>query len=302
MLEVERVQMPGRAALLLLVIATLSPGRAAAQALDESAYGAWVVAHAESVVAAMQLPNEFRLADLREVADTLGDLVQEARTVGPPARYAAVHGTYLAALDQVEGVREALLTVVLTRAPAPVLGERAFEAGQGLAIALRELRLAGVVLPADLTELFGPDDSSAAAAGTSERACGAPSAGQVVVCDPGAPLGIRVMTRVEVDAANRSAKQPPHIIVALRIRIENQGNDRYLLRRDRVTLEGDGGVRWPLVRVMNVGPELVPPEGLSLGPGESREGALYFARPRTVNARRLWVEAVEGEPVAVPLP
>ena len=287
---------------MLLVIVTLTPGRAAAQALDESAYAAWVVAHAERVVAAMRLPNEFRLADLRDLADMLGDLVHEARTVQPPARYAAAHETYLAGLDRVERVREALLTVVLTRAPAPELGERAFEAGQGLAVALRELRLAGVALPAGLMELFGPADSSAAAPGASERACGAPSAGQVVVCDPGAPLGVRVMTRVEVEAANRYARQPPHMIVALRIRIENQGNDTYLLRRDSVTLEGDGGVRWPLVQVMNVGPELVPPEGLSLEPGESREGALYFARPRTINARRLWVEAVEGEPVAVPLP
>jgi hypothetical protein len=293
-----------RVALLLFVVVASTADRTAAQALDESAYAAWVVGHAERVVAAMRLPDEFRLADLRDLAETLDELVEEARTVRPPARYAAGHSRYLAGMDQVEGVRGALLTVVLTRAPAPDLAERAFEAGQGLATALRELRLAGVALPAPLTELFGPADSAPAlvAPGAGEPPCRGPAADQGAACDPGPRLAVRVMTRVDVDAANRFGRQPTHTITALRVRLENRGGDQYLVRHDRVTLETSDGARRPLVRVANVGPDLIPPEGLSLAPGESREGALYFAGPRTSSARRLWVEAVEGEPVAVPLP
>jgi hypothetical protein len=294
---------------LSLALSVVMPARAAT--LDDAAYAAWLVDHAQRLIAAMQLPSEFRLADLRDVVETLGELAEEARGVEPPARYAAGHGAYRAAMERVDRLRDAFLAVVVTRAPVPDLGERAFEAGQSVASALRDLRLAGVDLPAPIVELFGPADSPMAspgspAAGTLGAALGLPrqpTAGCVAAgCSAAGQLTVRVLARVEAEVASRALRQPNPTILALRVRIENLGSDSYVVRRDGVTLVGADGVRRALVRVLNGGPELVPSEGLTLGPGESREGGLFFAEPRTVGAGRLWIAPATGEAIAVTLP
>jgi hypothetical protein len=303
---VDRVRIVGPALLALcLLLSAVVPARAAAQ--DDAAYAVWVVDHAQRVIAAMQLPDEFRLADLRDVVETLGELIEEARGVEPPARYATAHAEYLVAMERVDRLRDAFLTVVVTRAPVPELGERAFEAGQSVAAALRDLRLAGVVLPAPIVELFGAADSPAPpAAGTLGAALGLPrrptTGCAAADCDAGTRLDVRVLARVEAEVASRSPLQRGETILALRVRVENHGSDSYVVRRDGVTLEGADGVRRPLVRVLNGGPELVPPEGLSLGPGESREGGLFFAEPRTVGAGHLRIGPGTGEPIVVTLP
>jgi hypothetical protein len=290
---------------LFLLLSAVLPTRAAA--LDEAAYAAWMADHAQRLVAAMQLPDQFRLADLRDVVETLGDLAEEARGVEPPPRYAAGHAGYLAAMERVDRLRDAFLTVVVTRAAVPDLGERAFEAGQSVASALRELRLAGVDLPAPIVDLFGPSDSPASpAAGTIGAALGLspPPTPACAASDCGGAgrLNVRVLARVEAEVASRALRQPSPTILALRVRIDNPGRDSYTVRPEGVTLVGADGVRRSPVRVLNGGPELVPPEGLSLGPGESREGGLFFPEPRSVGAGRLWIAPAAGEAVAAILP
>ena len=143
--------------LLVLAGAAVAPARAA-DALDEDEYSAWVGEHAVRVLLAMQLPSEFTLGDLREVAADLGDLVDEARGVEPPPRFATAHDAYLAAMEAVERARDALETVVVTRRPAPELRGALAEASERLALGLRELRDGGVALPGYLLGLVALTD------------------------------------------------------------------------------------------------------------------------------------------------
>ncbi len=141
----------------LLASATALPARAD-DPLDDDAYAAWVGDHAERVLLAMQLPPEFTLGDLRDLAANLDDLIDEARAVEPPPRFAAAHDAYLAAMDAVARTRDALQTVVLTRRPAPELRGALADAGEQLALALRALRDSGVALPGYLLGLVALTD------------------------------------------------------------------------------------------------------------------------------------------------
>src|SRR5262249_20750331 len=113
-------------ALAIVVWAVGTPSRAGADPLGEGAYAAWAAGHAARLVGAMPRPGDFTLGDRRDTAGRLGELVDEARAVEPPPRYAAAHTAYLAGMESVDQVRAALQTVVLTRQPVPGLADRLF--------------------------------------------------------------------------------------------------------------------------------------------------------------------------------
>ncbi len=127
----------------------------AADPLSEEAYAVWAGDHALRLLRAMELPSQFTLSDLRDTVARLGELADEARGVGPPPRYAAAHGAYLAGVEGIDRVRAALQTVVLTRQPVPELADALFDAGQVVASGWHQLRDAGIGMPADVLALLG---------------------------------------------------------------------------------------------------------------------------------------------------
>ena len=80
-----------RAALVLAVLlaALGGPLPARAEQMDEAAYAAWVGDHGLRLFVTMQLPSQFTLGDLRDLAIELGQLVDQGRVIQPPPRYAA---------------------------------------------------------------------------------------------------------------------------------------------------------------------------------------------------------------------
>jgi hypothetical protein len=155
-----------RIVLAVLLVLAIIPGspRAAAEPFGEPEYAAWLGDHALRLLATLELPSEFTLADLRDLAAELAQLIDQARAVEPPARYAETHAAYLEAIDAVDSVRAGFLTVVLTRQPVATLRDVLFEAGQRTALALRQARAAGIELPAYLAALLGDDEQPGAVA------------------------------------------------------------------------------------------------------------------------------------------
>src|SRR3954463_16438071 len=104
-----------------LLVAGTAPRAVAADPLDEDAYSEWVSDHALRLMTATQLPGEFTLGALRDIAIELGQLTLEARQMAPPPRFAAAHDASLTAMDAVDRGRDALQAVVVTRRPVPEL-------------------------------------------------------------------------------------------------------------------------------------------------------------------------------------
>jgi hypothetical protein len=150
-----------RALLIAFVLtAGLAPRALAADPLDEDAYSQWVSDHALRLMNATQLPGEFTLSDLRDLAIELGNLTAEARAVDPPPRFAAAHEAYLTAMDAVDRTRDALQAVVLTRRPVPELRPALDESGDLVANALRAMRDSGVALPGYLLGMLAISDDA----------------------------------------------------------------------------------------------------------------------------------------------
>src|SRR5438034_2337855 len=115
---------------LMLLSTAAGPAPSLASPLDPAAYTAWVGDHALRLLALMELPGEFTLGDLRDIAIELGQLVDEANGVEPPPQYAAAHRAYLAGIQQVDRVRAGFQTVVVTRQPIEGLRDTIFDAGR----------------------------------------------------------------------------------------------------------------------------------------------------------------------------
>src|SRR5215212_537486 len=143
-----------------LLAAGTAPRSVAADPLDEDAYSEWVSDHALRLMNATQLPGEFTLGDLRDLAIELGQLSLEARLIDPPPRFAAAHDAYLTAMDAVDRSRDALQAVVLTRRPVPELRPAMDESGDLVADALRLMRDSGVGLPGYLLGLLAISDDA----------------------------------------------------------------------------------------------------------------------------------------------
>jgi hypothetical protein len=307
--------------------------------------------HAVRLLLAMQLPAEFTLGDLRDLAADLGDLVDEAREVEPPPRFAAAHDAYVAAMEAVERTRDALETVVVTRRPAPELRGALAEAGERLALGLRELRDGGVTLPGYLLGLVAlmdeplspvespgplvglappeaPSDSTPAAPAAAPRPVPSAPSGLVAPVRPVRPdacagvrgcaaserLRVRVLAYGPVllssaSPATRTSRLPGQTasrrlpdLVALRIQVENRGAASYVVRPAMLAVTGDEERSGRLIHVAGIG-ELVPQDGLRLGPGESREGIVVFTltppEPRSFVVRD---DATPGRPLTVTLP
>src|SRR5262249_29880256 len=109
-------------------------------------------------------------------------LVDEARAVDPPPRYAAAHTAYLAGMESVDQVRAALQTIVLTRQPVPGLADRLFEAGRLVARGGGQPRRARGRMPPEVVALLdlgqdpGGQPSPGDLAGGAATAPGAPAA------------------------------------------------------------------------------------------------------------------------------
>jgi hypothetical protein len=169
----------------LLALAMLLGGvgarpAAAADPLGDDTYAAWAADHAQRLLRVMQLPDQFTVNDLREVAAQLGELITEARAIEAPSRYTAAHSVYLASMDALDRVRTALETVALTRQAAPDLADALFEAEQRVASGLHQLRDAGVTMPTEVVALLetGPDLQALPAtgsAGATNASASAPS-------------------------------------------------------------------------------------------------------------------------------
>jgi hypothetical protein len=171
-----RILLSGMLCTLLLGLAGQAPAPTqAADPLDEATYAAWVSDHAARLLAALQLPDEFTLADLRDLVARLGQLVDEARVVEPPPRYAAAHAAYRDGLEAVDRVRELVAQVVRTRQPAPELADALFDAGQRVAQGLLQLRAAGVSLPPEVQVLFEMGTATAPPAPAMTGAAAAPA-------------------------------------------------------------------------------------------------------------------------------
>ena len=61
----------------------MAPRVLAADPLEEDAYSKWVSDHALRLLNATQLPGEFTLGDLRDLAIELGEMTAEARAIVP---------------------------------------------------------------------------------------------------------------------------------------------------------------------------------------------------------------------------
>jgi hypothetical protein len=186
-------------ALTLLLAGGVPPPAAAADPLGDNAYAAWAADHAQRLLRVMQLPEQFTIGDLRDVAAQLRDLIAEARAVEPPSRYAAAHRAYLAGVEALDPVRTALETIAITRQPAPDLADALFDAGQRVATGLHQLRDAGVAMPAEVAALLdtGPDLQALPAAGAAGDA--GPAATTAAATGTGSP------TQAPVAAAGAGA-------------------------------------------------------------------------------------------------
>lgn len=304
--------------LALGVAVATGPAHAASDPLDDAAYTAWVTQHAERVIAAVQLPEEFRLADLRDVVVDLGRLVDEARVVEPPPRYAAAHSRYLAGIDAVDRMRTSLLTVTVTRQPATDLRDTMYAAGQAMAEGVQELYNAGIPLPSRIQALLQAENDDPAPRASSEPTTvagptrAAPATGETSAsptsrrperaptprascqadasCVAGSRLGIQVLGRADGQDAARVMAAPGYQVVALRARIENVSNEAIVVRSNQVRLRTADGRDVPLVHRADGQGELLPRAGLPLGPRESREGILYFTISRDTRGQAIQVQ------------
>ncbi|HZU05671.1 MAG TPA: hypothetical protein VFB73_06835 [Chloroflexota bacterium] len=182
-----RMLLSGMLFSLLLGLASQTPAPTrAADPLDEATYAAWASDHAARLLAALQLPDEFTLADLRDLVARLSQLVDEARVVEPPPRYAAAHAAYRDGLEAVDRVRELVAEVVLTRQPVPALADALFDAGQRVAQGLLQLRAVGVSLPPEVLALFEMGTAAAPPAPTPTGTTTAPSTPAPAAAPPAA--------------------------------------------------------------------------------------------------------------------
>ena len=191
-------------ALALLVSLASPTASRAAEPWSEEAYSAWVGDHALRLIAGVQLPPQFTLADLRDLAIELGNLADDARAVEPPPHWAGRHADYLRAMDAVERVRGELQTVVVTRQAAPGLREALFEAGHAVAEGLRGFRDEGVALPAYVLGLLGLGEGvEALALPATPSNTPAPTLGETV------PSGTRAEGRASAATPPRSPQGSP---------------------------------------------------------------------------------------------
>ena len=304
-------------------------GRGPGGQSHEAAYAAWVADHAARLLDTMELRQGFTLGDLRDAAAALGVLVDEARVVLPPTRYASAHAAYLSGMDYVERVRAGLQTVVGSREPLPELQDALFEAGQGVARGLLELRQAGIALPPWILGTLGVGEEVSAvpaatvdpaaadarevlaatpAAGSSRRPSAHAMGDNREACAGTIACAISGRVRVGVLAVGPLAgpARPPmpagEEMLAVRARLENLGPDSYVVRPYAIAADTSEGRMRPLTHPIGGG-ELVPRAGLLLAPGEGREGLLYFAVPRGVqlDALRLGDAAAPDSSLAIAL-
>ena len=209
-----RILLSGMLCTLLLGLASQTPAPTrAADPLDEATYAAWASDHAARLLAALQLPDEFTLADLRDLVARLSQLVDEARVVEPPPRYAAAHTAYRDGLEAVDRVRELVAQIVRTRQPVPALADALFEAGQRVAQGLLQLRAAGVSLPPEVQALFEMGAAAAPPAPTPTSTTAAPSTPAPAATPPAASDTTAASAALSRAAAAMLARVPFFIAV-----------------------------------------------------------------------------------------
>jgi hypothetical protein len=279
---------------LLLLSMAARPAPAVAAPLDPDAYTAWVGDHALRLLALMELPSEFTLGDLRDIAIELGQLVDEAQVVEPPPQYASAHRAYIAGIEQVDRVRAGFQTVVLTRQPVEGLRDTVFDAGRDMASGLRALRDAGVTLPLRILDLLGDAEQQGPGGAPAEQ--GPPpveAATSTVACERAAGcatsrgLRLRILGTAGDQTTARALAPPGQAIVAVRARIENLQADAHVVRTRGVALRSTDGRTAVLTHSLNGADDLLPRAGLLLGGGQSAEGVLYFRVPRGFQPQRI---------------
>jgi hypothetical protein len=279
---------------LMLLAAAVRPAPSVAEPLDPDAYTAWVGDHALRLLALMELPGEFTIGDLRDIAIELGRLVDEAQLVEPPPQYASAHRAYIAGIEQVDRVRAGFQTVVLTRQPVEGLRDTVFHAGRDMAAGLRALRDAGVALPPRIMDLLGQAEEQGAAGAPAdqgpppvEAATGTVGCERAAGCATSRRLRLRILGNAGERTTTRALAPPGQAIVAVRARVENLGADAHVVRPRGVALRGADGRTAVLTHSPSGTDDLLPRAGLLLGGGQSAEGVLYFSVPRGFQPQRI---------------
>jgi hypothetical protein len=296
---------------LAVAIGLAGLGLARAEPWDAAQYEAWLADHVLQVVVVLQLPDQFTLADLRDLTIEQQRLLDEVAVVEPPARYAALHARYQEALEAVAQFQRGLQTVVLTRSRVPGLGDRLAAALAALARFVGEARAEGVLLPDYLVALLAPGADVAPA----PSALAEPPAGVVPAAPAPAPAEPTCAARdvcareggMEARAVGSPRMLPagrePERLVAVFLQLANGGQCPLVAAPGRFVLEASGGRR---AVASHVG--LVPlgsAGGLVVAPGQARSGVVLFRVPGDWAAARPWqlrMAVPDGGALVVRLP
>jgi hypothetical protein len=282
-------------------------GLARAEPWDAAQYEAWLADHVLQVVAGLQLPDQFTLADLRDLTIEQQRLLDEAAVVEPPARYAALHARYQEALEAVAQFQSGLQTVVLTRSRLPGLGDRLAAALAALARFVGEARAEGVRLPDYLVALLAPGAAVAPPPPTPEEppaAVSSPTPAEPACaardgCARDGGLEARAVGPPRVLPAGRE----PERLVVVFMRLANGGQYPLVAAPGRFVLEAGGGRR-AVAHHVGLGP-LGVTGGLLVAPGQTRSGVVLFRVPGDWATARPWqlrVAAPDGGVLVIRLP